>query len=511
MELTLPKQLIPTLPMVAECLAEAGWDCGVFVNDRQQQYREVRLYHKKQALKKDVLYLLRPEEKAFPVNEFSYISSGKIAGKANHLICPAFPDEEILDCILEVLSQFRNWEEEINNLLYRNVSLQTLCDVGTEILRNPVWIHDDWFMMMAMNSELSQIMEPEYLVSSSKGFVPRAVLEDFRNDSNYLETFAHHGAQVWHAPKYNHMSMYVNLWEGAVYKGRLLIARKNREFRERDFQIAEALAQRALILMRRKTLSNVEIYQNMDDIVFALLQGTPKDSVELERMLNMLHWQKEDRFLCLQIRNQSNEGSAITHHMLHSDLFRCFPGSYVLLDDQQQCVILNLTRYETFRDQMQQMAQLCRDYRLYVGISSPVDGIQELHGAYTQAGIAVDRALRNRKGKRMMQFSECAMDYLVQKVASPLIPKHLVSPELIVLKEHDQENNTPYFETLRQYLLLERDIPKTAEMLIIHRSTLLYRLKKIQSIINLDLEDPWQRLQLMLSLWILEKEEKGMR
>ena len=110
-----------------------------------------------------------------------------------------------------------------------------------------------------------------------------------------------------------------------------------------------------------------------------------------------------------------------------------------------------------------------------------------------------------------MQFSECAMDYLVQKVASPLIPKHLVSPELIALKEHDQENNTPYFETLRQYLLLERDIPKTAEMLIIHRSTLLYRLKKIQSIINLDLEDPWQRLQLMLSLWILEKEEKGMR
>ena len=110
-----------------------------------------------------------------------------------------------------------------------------------------------------------------------------------------------------------------------------------------------------------------------------------------------------------------------------------------------------------------------------------------------------------------MQFSECAMDYLVQKVASPLIPKHLVSPELIVLKEHDQENNTPYFETLRQYLLLERDVPKTSEKLIVHRTTLLYRLKKIQSLIRLNLDDPWQRLQLMLSLWILEKEEKGMR
>ena len=65
---------------------------------------------------------------------------------------------------------------------------------------------------------------------------------------------------------------------------------------------------------------------------------------------------------------------------------------------------------------------------------------------------------------------------------------------------------TQYFETLRAYLLNERDIPKTAETLIIHRTTLLYRLKKIKSLLNVDLEDPWKRLYLTLSLWILEKE-----
>ena len=92
--------------------------------------------------------------------------------------------------------------------------------------------------------------------------------------------------------------------------------------------------------------------------------------------------------------------------------------------------------------------------------------------------------------------------------AAPLTPRHLVSPELLDLKVFDQENRTPYFETLRQYLLLERDVPKTSEKLIVHRTTLLYRLKKIQSLMNLDLEDPWKRLYLMLSLWILEQEEQ---
>ena len=117
MEHVLPMQLLPTLPMVEECLREAGWNCRIACADREQQYRGIRLYHRKQELKKDVLYLLRPEEKEFPTNEFSYISTGNMSGKANHLICPTFPDEEILDCVLEVFSQFRSWEEEINNLL----------------------------------------------------------------------------------------------------------------------------------------------------------------------------------------------------------------------------------------------------------------------------------------------------------------------------------------------------------------------------------------------------------
>lgn len=74
-----------------------------------------------------------------------------------------------------------------------------------------------------------------------------------------------------------------------------------------------------------------------------------------------------------------------------------------------------------------------------------------------------------------------------------------------MLQEYDNEKGTEYFKTLREYLLQERDAPRTADKLIIHRTTLRYRLKKIYSLVQLNLEDPWQRLYLMLSLWILEK------
>jgi DNA-binding PucR family transcriptional regulator len=152
------------------------------------------------------------------------------------------------------------------------------------------------------------------------------------------------------------------------------------------------------------------------------------------------------------------------------------------------------------------LAPLCRDYCLYAGISSPTEDIHELHIAYLQAEVALNQAFRLRNDRWILPFQDCVLDYLAAQVESPMRPVHLVSPDLLQLMDHDQTCGTQFFETLKTYLQLERDIPKTAQALIIHRTTLLYRLKKIQQLINLNLDDSDQRLYLMLSLWLLEKD-----
>ena len=507
MDIQRPIRLLPTLSMLADFLERSGCRCDSHISDENRNYRGIRLYHG-QELQEDVLYLLKPEEKNFPFDTHSYLSTVDLQGKANHLICPDHPDEALLDMILEIFSQFQSWEDAIDLLLYRNASLQELCELGARLLENPVCIHDDWFVMMAMTAEFARIMEPEYLMSSTKGFVPRAVVEDFQNDSDYLETYSHTGAKIWFQPEINQYSLYVNLWDGPVYKGRLLVGKKNRDFRPSDFLLAEALTQQAVMLLRRKQPGEGDIHQNMDDIVFALLQGKQTEQTDLLFLLNMLRWQKDDRFLCLRLKPQGSSGP-IMEHLLHSDLFRIFPGSYILLGAREQCVILNLEQTKaSMGDIRHNLAPLCRDYCLYAGISSPVAGILELQAAYYQAGAALDQAFQLRSDRWMLTFSECALNQLVKALPSPLLPKHLVAPELSSLAAFDREHGTPYFDTLRAYLLCERDIPKTAETLIIHRTTLLYRLKKIQTLVSLDLDDPWVRLYLILSLWIWKQQEE---
>ncbi len=508
MDTVFPMRLLPTMPMLAESLVRAGWNCEMVLSDEAQSYQGIRLYHRNQKLQKNVLYLLRPTETTFPFDEYSYLSAVPHPGKANHLICSDHPDEEILDQLLEVFSEFRSWEESIDLLLYRNASLQELCELGGRLLENPVCIHDDWFVMMAMTAEYAQLMEPEYWTSSTKGFIPKAVVEDFQNDNEYLETYSYHDAQLWqHAG--NRKSLYVNLWDGTIYKGRLLVAQKNREFLRRDFLVAEVLTQRAVWLLHRKEPGEENIHQNMDTIVFALLQGRQPEQQDLVHLLNMLNWRQTDRFLCLRIRPQQNNSTVLAEHMLHSDLFRVFFGGYILLGSQEQCVVWNLSQHPDSVSQIHYLlAPLCRDYCLYAGISSPVTGIRELNVAYYQAGVALDQAFQRRNEKWILTFSECALDHITKTLPTPLSPSHIIAPDLLSLMAYDKENDTLYFDTLREYLLNERDIPRTSQALIIHRTTLLYRLKKIQSLIRLDLENPWQRLYLILSLWILDRENE---
>lgn len=500
-------RLLPTIEIIEEAFLLAGWDCTASIPESNKTYRNVRLYTGKQPLLKDVLYTLRPGETDFPTDEYAYICSTPLEGNANHICCHDVKAEILLDFLLEFFSNYQQKEMLIDQLSYQGASIQELCQLGEQLLENPVCIHDDWFILIGISSGARPMMTPEHLMTSEKGFLPRSILDDFQHDSDYLETYTHTQPQVWPGTPHSPASLYVNLWDETLYRGRLVVIHQNRDFRKSDFLLAQVLTQRAIFLMRRQLPGLSQSLMRMDDIVYSLLNGTPSDRSSQAQLLRLLNWEKSDDYVCIRLRSQKEQRNAVLDHVLHSDLFQAFPGSYVLLTVREQCLIVNLTKNKlSYFFIGHQLASLCRDYCLYAGYSSPVSGLQEWHLAYYQAGVALEQTFLLRSDKWIIPFSQCAMDHLLNNLPSPLTAGNLISPELTAMASYDKENGTQYFETLREYLLQERDIPKTAQALIIHRTTLIYRLKKIRALIRVDLDDPWQRMYLTLSLWILEKE-----
>ncbi|MBR5995570.1 MAG: helix-turn-helix domain-containing protein [Eubacteriaceae bacterium] len=79
----------------------------------------------------------------------------------------------------------------------------------------------------------------------------------------------------------------------------------------------------------------------------------------------------------------------------------------------------------------------------------------------------------------------------------------LYSPVLKTLLLHDSEHpELPLTETLYAYLCCHFNESRAAETLFIHRTTFLYRMNKLRSLVQLDLEDFDTLTGLMLSFAI---------
>lgn len=81
--------------------------------------------------------------------------------------------------------------------------------------------------------------------------------------------------------------------------------------------------------------------------------------------------------------------------------------------------------------------------------------------------------------------------------------RSFIHPGLFELDKHDKENNTHFFETLRRYCFAMHNMDVAAKGLFIHRNTLAYRLKRINTLFGISLEDEQTARYLLSSfeLW----------
>ena len=505
MELTRLNRLIPTMDMIAEHLVDQGILCQRSIPDPEQRYRGILLFTRSGKLEKDIIYLVRDGDASLFPGGYACVCARPTAPGGNRLLCPEAEWDLLLQLLLEYFCQLQDQEVRLNSLVFSEGDLQNLCALGQQLLGNPVCIHDDWFILIAASSGLPRGLAPERVAESDRNYIPRQVVEELQFDPDFEETYTQRRCQLWDRTPGTARSLYVNLYQESRYLGRLLIFETDRPFRAGDFLLAEALAQRAMLMLIKQT-PDVRQYRNLDDVVVALLERKPVESEDLGFLLDTLKWHKDDQYLVIQLRHQQQNAPEITGHILHSDLFRLFSSGYILYLEQQQTMILNLTRDRLRISEIRyRLAPLCRDYCLYAGLSSPVQGLDALNQAARQSEIAIEKAFYTHGERWLVPFADCALDYMLSSVQTALEPRHLAAPEWLMLLEHDQQKDTRFFETLRAWLLAERDIPRAAQALIIHRTTLLYRLKRIMALTGLNLDDPNQRLYLLLSLRLLEQ------
>lgn len=143
-------------------------------------------------------------------------------------------------------------------------------------------------------------------------------------------------------------------------------------------------------------------------------------------------------------------------------------------------------------------------HNLQAGISRSFTDLTEVREHYLESVEALKLGNLLKKETHFFRYADYLIYDLINCHADNENNKKLMHRSLLKLIDYDKKNSTEFVHSFHIYLRNFKNIKDSATTLNIHRNTMFYRVEKIESILNVDLNDVDILFQLYLSYKILE-------
>lgn len=138
--------------------------------------------------------------------------------------------------------------------------------------------------------------------------------------------------------------------------------------------------------------------------------------------------------------------------------------------------------------------------RVLVGIGTQAAGVAEIPVSRGSADKVL-RVLKAESGPVVAEMEEVRASALLLEFAQAFAnDPALTGGPVRELADYDSRHHTNYTETLAAFLDAFGDVDAAAKLLGVHANTVRYRLRQLGKVANVKLDDPSQRLALMLQL-----------
>jgi sugar diacid utilization regulator len=149
------------------------------------------------------------------------------------------------------------------------------------------------------------------------------------------------------------------------------------------------------------------------------------------------------------------------------------------------------------------------DVKVLVAAGGPAT-LADVPRSRAEAEQAVRVLRHGRLPRRFTMLEDVRMQVLLLRLSDLMAgDESLRSGPLEVLAAHDRRRHTLYVRTLRGYLDNFGDVSAAAAELHVHPNTFRYRLRKLQEVADVRLDEPEERLMMMLQLRLSQLQAAG--
>nr|WP_295973348.1 PucR family transcriptional regulator [uncultured Bacillus sp.] len=175
----------------------------------------------------------------------------------------------------------------------------------------------------------------------------------------------------------------------------------------------------------------------------------------------------------------------------------------LLLEDDEVRTSENRKRYAVQLGELleQDLSRKWKECTFHVGIGKWYQDTTFLNKSYQEARLALKFGQGWFREQKVFHFNDLGVLRLLMHVHQGIL-SDFSQDYLSVLMDSDRESGTEYMKTLQSYVQFRGRIDEVAEALFIHPNTLRNRIKKIEEMLGIDLQDSEEFSNIMIAVKI---------
>ncbi len=413
------------------------------------------------------------------------------------------------------LSHFKKVHNEITRLSLKNLGKQSIVDVFSSIIHNPVAIYDNEF-----NCDFSSSKEFMNIYSS-------VFCEELEYEEIYYYT---QKAKFTSNPEisYDHIIVPIKIFGHT--KAYLAIVEKNNKLKELDF-ITLQIVITVLKLEMTKDYAVSEAEKNFkEELIEDILLGNSTSQKSLAERAKVLNWNLKSKYVLIMadysifksVANIENISDKLLidnyikkiNYVIQSVLNQNNLIGIVGFNKETSIIFLevlpkmenklHLTLEKFCNSLILKVKEALTETDVNIGYSSNYGMLSDMKTIYKYVQDALKIGKDIYGSNTSCNFETLGIYKLLCSGIDRGMLKEYVPKYLFQLEEYDKVNNTDLIKTLSYFFANDCNANKTSQSLFIHYKTFYYRLNKIHKLTGIDFGNSDVKLELQIGLKIIQ-------
>ena len=416
----------------------------------------------------------------------------------------------------ELLARIKEWMSarrkiiQAQTLLYEALlsgkGLSHILAVAADLMGNPIMISDRSFKTIGSSPEV-ETTDYFWQIITKLGFAPAELVNSpfFRQ---HIQRVYHSDTPDIGASSYSTntvLSCRIALGERVI--GHVAVLDCLHPFHTIDHELIQLLCKVVSIEIQKEDFYHHAKGRMFEFFIAELLDRKELNPTMLAERIKYLELDLNNNLYVLVVRSEDPEKENPSLLYARSVIESLLDENHSVIYDEDIVVLIDRNvKIAQLIEDLKELLPVLRDNQLVAGLSQRFEQIADIRKFYQQSCKAIRFGIQlgGEPGERLFAYDRYLVYDLIDLAALQNDPRSLINPLVYDLMDFDKKNNTALAHSLSEYLNCHNNPKRTAFLLGIHRNTLDYRIKKIEELLNIQLNDPKLNWSLFLSFKILE-------